>query len=311
MTTLCVSHDAFLDHDTGRWHPECADRLRSVDRTLSEERFQLLARVQAPKADLEQIALVHPDWHVTRLESVMPSDELIAIDGGDTVLSPGSWEAALRAAGAAIFAVDEVMQNRAKNAFCAVRPPGHHAEPERAMGFCLFNNAAIAAVHAQAAYGAERVAVVDIDVHHGNGTQAAFWDKSRLFYASTHQMPLFPGTGRADERGVTGNIVNVPLSSGDGGPRFRAAYESVILPALRKHHPDLIIISAGFDAHRDDPLAGLNLVEEDFAYVTRALIEVAQACCGGRIVSVLEGGYDLPALGRSAGAHVAALLEAY
>lgn len=311
MSTLLISHDAFLKHDTGPWHPERPDRLRAVEKALSSESFQNLHRCDAPEADLAALERVHPNGYVERIAKAVPRDRRVAVDGGDTIISPGSWEAALRAAGAAIYAVDEVMQGKARNAFCAVRPPGHHAEPDRAMGFCLFNNAAIAAVHAQVAHGVDRVAVVDFDVHHGNGTQAAFWSQPKLFYASTHEMPLFPGTGAADERGDADNIVNVPLRSGDGGERFHQAYNELILPALRKHRPGLLIISAGFDAHHADPLAGLNLVEEDFVRVTRALIHVANEVCGGRIVSVLEGGYDLAALSRSVSAHVKTLLEAY
>jgi acetoin utilization deacetylase AcuC-like enzyme len=225
-------------------------------------------------------------------------------------MSPGSWEAVLRASGAAILAVDEVMQGRAQNAFCGVRPPGHHAEQAKPCGFCLFNHVAAAAFHAKAVHGAERVAVVDFDVHHGNGTQAIFWSEPSLFYASTHQMPLFPGTGSVSERGETGNIVNAPLKARDGTKEFREAYESVILPALRQHAPDLIIISAGFDAHRSDPLANINLTEADFAWVTRQFTAVARERCGGRVVSLLEGGYDLAALGSSVAAHVQELLEA-
>ncbi len=311
MTTICVTHDAFLRHDTGPWHPERPDRLRAVEKALSSETFQNLHRSEAPLADLSAIARVHPEGYIAALEKRLPQDDLVAVDGGDTVISPGSWEAALRAVGAAVYAVDEVMQRRARNAFCAIRPPGHHAEPARAMGFCLFSNAAIAAVHAQAVHGAERVAVIDFDVHHGNGTQAAFWHHRDLFYASTHQMPLFPGTGTPAERGEASNIVNVPLRSGDGSGPFREAYESVIFPALRRHKPDLLIISAGFDAHHADPLGGLNLAEKDFEWITKALIGIADECCGGRIVSVLEGGYDLNALGKSAAAHVQALCETF
>jgi len=310
MATLYISHECFLDHDTGDWHPERAARMTAIDRVLSGERFQNLHRVEAPRATREQIVRVHPERYFDLLERMRPDKSLITLDGGDTIMSPGSWEAALRAAGAGIKAVDEVMQGLASNAFCRVRPPGHHAEIAKAGGFCLFNNAAIAAFHAQAAHGAERVAAVDFDVHHGNGTQAIFWSHPSLFYASTHQMPLFPGTGSLTERGVSGNIVNAPLRASDGSAEFREAYESVILPALRRHAPDLIIVSAGFDGHRSDPLASLNLVEEDYAWVTRKLIEVSRERCGGRLVSMLEGGYDLTALSRSVAVHVQELLEA-
>ncbi len=310
MTTLRIRHEAFLNHDTGEWHPERPDRMRAIDIALSEEKFQNLHNVEAPVATREQILRAHPQRYYEILEKRRPEENLIALDGGDTIMSPGSWDAALRGAGAGVFAVDEVMQGRAKNAFCQVRPPGHHAESERANGFCLFNNVAIAAFHAKAIHGAERVAVVDFDVHHGNGTQEIFWSHPSLLYASTHQMPLFPGTGSVSERGASGNIVNAPLRAGDGGAQFREAFESVILPALERHAPDLIIVSAGFDAHRADPLANINLVEEDFAWVTRKLIGAARERCGGRLVSLLEGGYDLVALGRSAAVHVQALLEA-
>ncbi len=310
MSTLYITHDSFLEHDTGEWHPERADRVRAIDRVLSGETFQNLHRVEAPRATREQIVRVHDRPYFDFVERAQPTRELIPLDDGDTIMSPKSWEAALRSAGAGIQAVDEVMQGLAANAFCLVRPPGHHAEAGKACGFCLFNNAAIAALHAQAAHGAERVAVVDFDVHHGNGTQSMFWARPDCFYASTHQMPLFPGSGSIAERGEKGNIVNAPLRAGDGGEQFREAFESVILPALRRHAPDLIVVSAGFDAHRSDPLANINLVEEDYNWVTRKLIDVARERCGGRLVSLLEGGYDLTALSRSVGVHVQALLEA-
>jgi acetoin utilization deacetylase AcuC-like enzyme len=310
MSTLYITHDSFLEHDTGEWHPERADRLRAIDRVLSGEVFQNLHRLDAPPAAREQIVRAHDGSYFDFLARARPTRELIPLDGGDTIMSPGSWEAALRSAGAGVHAVDEVMQGLATNAFCLVRPPGHHAEANKASGFCLFNNVAIAAFHAQAAHGAERVAVVDFDVHHGNGTQAMFWARPDCFYASTHQMPLFPGSGSTAECGEKGNIVNAPLRAGDGGPQFREAFESVILPALRRHAPDLIVVSAGFDAHRADPLANINLVEEDYNWVTRKLIDVARERCGGRLVSLLEGGYDLAALSRSVAVHVQALLEA-
>ncbi len=310
MPTLYITHDAFLEHDTGEWHPERSDRIRAIDRVLSGETFQNLHRVEAPSATREQIVRAHRGTYFDFVERAQPKQELIPLDDGDTIMSPKSWEAALRSVGAGIQAVDEVMQGLATNAFCLVRPPGHHAEANKAMGFCLFNNVAIAAFHAQAAHGAERVAVVDFDVHHGNGTQSMFWTRPDCFYASTHQMPLFPGSGSISERGEKGNIVNAPLRAGDGGEQFREAFESVILPALGRHAPDVIIVSAGFDAHRADPLANINLVEDDYAWVTRKLIDVARERCGGRLVSLLEGGYDLNALSRSVAVHVQALLEA-
>ncbi len=224
------------------------------------------------------------------------------------MLSPGSGAAARRAAGALCAAVDAVAAGEAGNAFCAVRPPGHHAEPSRAMGFCLFNNVAVGALHARAAHGLRRVAVVDFDVHHGNGTQAMFWDDAELFYASTHQMPLFPGTGGAEERGVAGNILNVPLAPMAGSLEFRHGLRETILPALIRFEPQFILVSAGFDAHEDDPLAGLRLHEDDYAWVTTELLAVARDFCDGRVVSTLEGGYNLQALGASAAAHVTALM---
>lgn len=309
MTTLQITHSSFINHDTGEWHPERPERMKAIEQALSSARFQNLITVEAPAATPDQVARAHPRAYVDQLEKKQPKTDLIALDDGDTIISPGSWEAALRAAGAAIYGVDEVMQGKANNAFCCIRPPGHHAEIAKAMGFCLFNNAAVAAFHAQAVYGAERVAVVDFDLHHGNGTQAIFWHHPSMFYASTHEMPLYPGTGGITERGETGNIVNAPLRAGDGGAEFREAFEAVVLPSLRRHAPDLLIISAGFDAHHSDPLGNLNLFEDDYAWVTQKLIDVARERCGGRVVSVLEGGYDLSALGRSVAVHVQTLLE--
>jgi len=308
MPTLLLTHPACLLHDTGQGHPERADRLRAIGDALAGETFARLKREEAPRADFGAIERVHPRRYIDVIHAAIPERGLAWLDP-DTVVSPGSWEAALRAAGAAIYAVDQVMAGTAQNAFCAVRPPGHHAEPMRPMGFCLFNNVAIAALHARAAHGAERVAVVDFDVHHGNGTQAAFAADKNLFYGSTHQMPLFPGTGAARETGV-GNMVNAPLAPGDGGEQFRAAFRSRILPALDAFAPDLLLVSAGFDAHREDPLAQLELVEADFAWVTQELLQAAAKHCGGRLVSTLEGGYDLDALGRSAAAHIQTLMAA-
>jgi acetoin utilization deacetylase AcuC-like enzyme len=308
MPTLLLTHPACLRHDTGQGHPERADRLRAIDDALGSDAFARLKREQAPRADLAVIERLHPASYVEAIRAAMPKRDYVHLDP-DTVISPGSWEAALRAAGAAVHAVDQVMAGAAQNAFCAVRPPGHHAEPARAMGFCLFNTVAIAALHARAVHGAERVAVVDFDVHHGNGTQAAFWSDETLFYGSTHQMPLFPGTGAASETGL-GNIVNAPLAPGDGGEQFRAAFLSRILPELDAFAPDLLLVSAGFDAHKADPLAQLQLVEADFAWVTEQLLEAAAKHCGGKLVSTLEGGYDLDALGRSTAIHVQTLMQA-
>jgi acetoin utilization deacetylase AcuC-like enzyme len=308
MTTLFITHPACLLHDTGYGHPERADRLRAIDDALAAPAFKALTREQAPRAELATIERLHPKAYVEMIRASIPARDHKMLDM-DTVVSPGSWEAALRAAGASIHAVDQVMAGKADNAFCAVRPPGHHAEPSRAMGFCLFNSVAIAALHVRAAHGAKRVAVVDFDVHHGNGTQAAFWSDRDLFYGSTHQMPLFPGTGAADETGV-GNIFNAPLKPGDDGDDFRAACETRILPALDAFAPDFLLVSAGFDAHLKDPLANLRLLEADFAWITGKLLEAAAKHCGGKLVSTLEGGYDLEALASSTAIHVETLMGA-
>ncbi len=308
MPTLLLTHPDCLLHDTGSHHPERPDRLRAIDDALADERFSGLKREQAPLVDLAVIKRLHPAAYVEAIHAARPARDLIWLDP-DTVMSPGSWNAALRAAGAAVHAVDQVMTGTVKNAFCAVRPPGHHAEPSRPMGFCLFNNVAVAALHARAAYGAERVAVVDFDVHHGNGTQDVFWSDKDLFYGSTHQMPLFPGTGALTETGV-GNIWNAPLRAGDGKQQFQEAFQTRILPSLHDFAPDFLLISAGFDAHRDDPLAQIRLVEEDFVWVTEKLLELAEKHAGGRVVSTLEGGYNLEALGRSTAVHVETLMAA-
>jgi len=308
VTTLLITHPACLDHDMGAGHPERPDRLRAVDHALEAETFQMLARDAAPRADIAAIARVHPSEYIEAIRAATPTQGHTFIDQ-DTSMSPASFEAALRSAGAAIFAVDEVMSGKARNAFVATRPPGHHAEKATPMGFCFFNNAAVAARHAMAAYGAERIAVIDFDVHHGNGTQHIFWDDEDVMYASTHEMPLFPGTGSLGERGEHDQIVNAPLRAGDDGDVFREAMGIAVLPRLVDFHPDLIVISAGFDAHRRDPLGNLNLVEADYAWITHKLVEIAQKRCGGRIVSLLEGGYDLQGLARSVAAHVTALME--
>jgi acetoin utilization deacetylase AcuC-like enzyme len=286
MSTLLISHPACLDHLTPMGHPERPDRLRAIEQALEDERFQTLAREQAPRASLETVALVHPMDYIEAIADASPSEGMVQLDA-DTSMSPGSYEAALRAAGGGMLAVDEVMAGKAANAFVATRPPGHHTETARPMGFCLFNNAAIAARYAQKKYGAERAAIVDFDVHHGNGSQDIFWSDKTVMYCSTHEMPLYPGTGALSERGTFNNIVNAPLSAGDGGDAFREAFETAILPRLREFKPDILVISAGFDAHTRDPLANLNLVEADYTWVTRKLMEIADGSANGRIVSML------------------------
>jgi acetoin utilization deacetylase AcuC-like enzyme len=304
---LYLSHPAALDHEIPPGHPERPDRIRAIERILEDERFACLVRGSAPLAEAEVATLVHPAPYVQALVDASPQDGFVEIDG-DTLMSPGTLEAALRAVGGAVHAVDAVMRRECANAFVAMRPPGHHAERTRAMGFCLFNHAAIAARHARQAHGAERVAIVDWDVHHGNGSQDIFWDDGTVMYASTHQMPLFPGSGAASERGTKDTIVNVPLRPNDDGAVFREAFEVGILTRVEAFQPDLIIVSAGFDAHRLDPLANLRLDEADFGWATRKLMDLADRHAGGRIVSVLEGGYSLEGLARSVAAHVDALM---
>ena len=310
MPTLLLSHPACLMHDTGPGHPERPDRLRAVEKALADPRFNALTRAEAPMAATATLELVHPAAYIDFIRNAEPAagSPPVRVDS-DTVMSHGSFEAALRAAGGAIEAVDQVMSGKHANAFVLTRPPGHHCGFETVEGFCLFSNAAIAAKHARAKHGAERVAVVDFDVHHGNGTQAIFWDEKNLFYASTHQMPLYPGTGDKRETGAFGNVCNAPLRAGNGGSEMRDAFNSRVFPELRNFGFDLLIISAGFDAHRDDPLGGLTWVEDDFYWVTRKLIDLAHEKAGGRVVSVLEGGYDLDGLAASAAAHVGVLME--
>ena len=309
MTTLLLTHPASLGHDMGPGHPESPDRIRAIEHALEDEKFHLLVRDRAPAGTRAAILRVHPEAYIERLEAAAPAAGLVQLDA-DTAMGPGTLDAAIHAVGGACRAVDEVMSGAADNGFVAMRPPGHHAERALAMGFCFFNNAAIAARHAQAVHSAARVAIMDFDVHHGNGTQDIFWSDASVLYCSTHQMPLYPGAGSADETGEYGTIVNAPLAPGDGSTAFRAALTQKILPRIDAFAPDLVVVSAGFDAHRRDPLANLRLVEEDFAWVTSELVKLAEKHAGGRLVSVLEGGYDLDALARSAAAHVAALMSA-
>jgi acetoin utilization deacetylase AcuC-like enzyme len=307
MPVALITHEACLDHDTGPGHPERSDRLRAVLAALNTARFPDLLREEAPRATPDQIERVHDVEYVRALLALdLPPGERAALDP-DTIVSSGSIEAALRAAGAAIRGVDLVMEGAAEVAFAAVRPPGHHARPARAMGFCLFDNVAIAAHHARERWGLSRVAVADFDVHHGNGTQEAFWDDPALFFASSHQGPFYPGTGSREDRGVAGNVVNAPLAAGSGSAEFRRAWSEVLLPALDAFAPELLIVSAGFDAHRRDPLAELMLEAADYAWVTRELASLARRHARGGLVSLLEGGYELEALAESAAAHVGAL----
>ncbi len=310
MATALITHPACLEHDTGPYHPETAERLRAVLSALEAPEFSDLIRELAPMATVEQLSRVHPRDYVEAILAIHPElGEPVHIDG-DTVMSAGSAEAAARAAGGACMAVDAVMEGWARAAFAAVRPPGHHAEPNKPMGFCLFNNAAVAAIHARVQWGVPRVAVVDFDVHHGNGTQAMFAADATLFYGSSHQHPCYPGTGEAWERGVADNIINVPLRPRDGSAAFRAAWSGTIIPALDQFSPGLLIISAGFDAHIADPLAQLRVETADYAWLTEQLVAVADRHCGGRVVSVLEGGYDLTSLAAAASVHVRGLMRA-
>ncbi|WP_421724608.1 histone deacetylase family protein [Bauldia sp.] len=305
MTTLIVSDPVFLEHEVPRGHPERPDRIRAVNAVLGEERFAALPRKAPRPVDDATLMLAHPEDYIATIRAALPADGEVALDA-DTWLSPRSFEVASDAVGSACLAVDAVMTGEADNAFCATRPPGHHAEARVAMGFCLFANAVIGARHAQQAHGVERVAIVDWDVHHGNGTQALVWSDPSILYASTHQMPLFPGTGAASETGA-GNVVNAPLPPGADGVAFMDAFTGHLLPAINAFSPDLIIVSAGFDAHWRDPLASLNLTEQDFAWATEAMTTVAARHCDGRIVSLLEGGYDLQGLADSVAAHIEAL----
>jgi acetoin utilization deacetylase AcuC-like enzyme len=310
MATLLISHPSFLEHDTGPYHPERPDRLRAILAALDDPAFAELIRVAAPAASMEELTRIHPQDYVEAILGVRPGPgEHVQVDA-DTVMSRGSAEAAQRAAGAVVAGVEAVMEGGVQTAFAAVRPPGHHAAPGIPGGFCLFNNVAVGARHAQVKYGVERVAILDFDVHHGQGTQAVVEPDPTLFYASTHQFPLYPGTGSARERGIANNVVNVPLAPGAGGAEFRVAWGERILPALEVFAPELVMVSAGFDAHAADPLAQLEVETDDFIWVTEAFLAVADRYAGGRLVSVLEGGYDLDALAESVATHVQALMRA-
>jgi acetoin utilization deacetylase AcuC-like enzyme len=307
MSTALYSHPVCLEHETGPHHPERPDRLRAVLAALESEAFEGLVRLDAPKASLAQIERVHAAYYVEKIFESVPQSGHFHVDP-DTAMSPKSGEAALRAAGGVCDAVDRVLGADLSNAFCAMRPPGHHAEPNQGMGFCLFNNIAIGALQAKEVHGVERIAVVDFDVHHGNGTQAAFERYRDFLYVSSHQSPAYPGSGAEREHGFNNNIINVELGPGSGSDIFRSAYSDRILPALRDWKPQLLMISAGFDGHANDPLAQLDLQDDDFSWVTRQLLDVAAECCENRVVSVLEGGYDLDSLAASAALHVGELL---
>jgi acetoin utilization deacetylase AcuC-like enzyme len=308
MTTLLLTHPDCFDHVTPAGHPEQVARIEAIAEALASPAFAALLREDAPVADEADLLRCHPQRYIDHLRALMPSQGSVQLDA-DTHASPGTWGAALRGVGAACRAVDAVILGEATNAFAAVRPPGHHAEAETAMGFCLFGNVAIAAKHALDHHGLSRVAVVDFDVHHGNGTHALLWDEPRLRFVSSHQMPLWPGTGRADERGAHGQILNIPLRPGSGGAAMRAAYAAQVFPMLDAFAPEILILSAGFDAHAADPLAQLEWDTSDFADLTAALCDLADRHCGGRVVSVLEGGYDLTTLADSVAAHVRILME--
>jgi len=305
MTTLLVSQGNFESHVTPRGHPEAADRIRAVEEALSRPRFAPLLRRQAPAGDLGLAELVHGSRYLDGLRTARPAEGISQIDA-DTFIASGSLDAAATALGAALAALDAVLMGEVDNAFCAIRPPGHHAEIDTPMGFCLVNTVAVAAREAQRKYGAERVAIVDFDVHHGNGTQDIFKDDPTVFYASSHQMPLYPGTGAASEIGV-GNIVNAPLDPETDGSAMRDAYQNVILPQLAAFGPDLLLLSAGFDAEYRDPLAQLNWVADDFGWLTGQLMDFAARQCGNRIISLLEGGYSRNGLAAGVAAHVAML----
>ncbi|MBS1301814.1 histone deacetylase family protein [Loktanella sp. SALINAS62] len=305
MKTVLITHPDCLEHVTPPGHPEQVARMDAVAHALDG---MDLHRILAPMAAEDDVLRVHPRSHLDALRRAAPATGVVSLDA-DTHMSPGTLAAVCRGAGGAVRAVDLVMDGTARNVFVAMRPPGHHAEKTTAMGFCFFGNVAIAAKHALDHHGLSRVAIVDFDVHHGNGTQDLVEDDPRILFCSTHQMPLYPGTGHADETGVADNVVNVPLAEGTDGTGFRHAMNTHVLPRVRAFKPDMIVISAGFDAHAHDPLAGLALVADDFGWITGALCDLADDLCDGRVVSCLEGGYDLTALGACVAAHVKVLRE--
>ncbi len=306
MTTRLYSHPLSVEHITPPGHPERPDRIRAIDQALSDSKFDALERIEAPQGDPAWFEVAHPAAHLKQVQDNIPESGIAIVDA-DTSASPKSWDVVLHVCGAAMDAVDSVFEGKADNAFVSMRPPGHHAEKTVSMGFCLVNNIAIAARYAQQKHGAERIAIVDFDVHHGNGTQDIFYDDPSVLFASTHQMPLYPGSGALSETGA-GNIFNAPLSEGDDGSKFKEAFRERVLPAVENFKPDLVMISAGFDAHHLDPLAGLKLVPDDFDWATGKLLEIAETSCNSRVVSLLEGGYSLEGLAESASAHVNRLM---
>lgn len=310
MATRLYEHPIFLEHITPEGHPERPDRLRSLNIALEHPNFERLDRKEAPQANEDAVLLAHPEEHLLAVMRQVPEEdgEINRIES-DTYLSPKSLQAALTGIGAAMAAVDDVFSGAADNVFVAARPPGHHAETAKAMGFCLFNNVAIAARHAQKAHGAERIAIIDWDVHHGNGTQDIFWNDTSVLFCSTHQMPLYPWSGDKNETGVKNNIINAPLSPNTGSDHFREAFKSRVLLTIADFSPDLILISAGFDAHHRDPLAQINLVGEDFDWATGRLLEMADKYASNRVVSLLEGGYDLEGLAESAAMHILRMMK--
>ncbi|AHG44313.1 acetoin utilization protein [Rhizobium leguminosarum bv. trifolii CB782] len=310
MSTRLYEHPIFLEHVTPAGHPERSDRIRAINVALEHPNFERLERRQAPQASEDAVLLAHPEEHLAAVMREIPEEEdRINQLEADTYASARSLQAALTGIGGAMAAVDDVFSGAADNVFVAARPPGHHAEKMTAMGFCFFNNAAIAARHAQKRHGAERVAIIDWDVHHGNGTQDIFWDDPSVLFCSTHQMPLYPGSGAKDEKGKHNTIVNAPLSPNVGSDHFREAFKSRVLPAVADFRPDLIIISAGFDAHHRDPLAQINLTGEDFDWATGRVLELADRHAKNRVVSLLEGGYDLEGLAESAGMHILRMMK--
>ena len=300
---MIIQHDDCMRHNAGARHPESCQRINAVMSGL--ENLKDLQVLPAPYATIEQITRVHPLDFWTDMQAMEPSEGAIALDP-DTFLSNGSIDATLRASGSLCFAVDQILSDKASRAFCVVRPPGHHSETAHAMGFCLLNHVAIAALHALEKPAIKRVAIIDFDVHHGNGTQAIFEHNPNVFFVSSHQLPLYPGTGHIEETGC-GNILNLPLAAGDGSKAFRKAWSSLGLPAIKRFDPDLILISAGFDAHERDPLAQLELRDKDYRWITEETCDLATDCCHGRVASILEGGYDLEALASAGRAHVQGL----